>query len=171
MFPFALPGRPLSRIGRAVCLGLASLFAGLFFVAASVNPDPRGYGTHEQLGLTPCAFREVLKIPCPTCGGTTSFAHFVRGQWRQSFQVNSAAFAFAFLSALLTPWLALSAASGRLHGVASADWVFIVLVALLALLGLSHWLIRLLPALNTGSFQAGRPDLPPTFPPSHLLGP
>lgn len=151
MSPFALPGRPLSRFGRAVCLGLAILFAGLFVVAASVQPDPRGYGTHEQLGLTPCAFREILNIPCPTCGGTTSLAHFVRGQWRLSFQANSAVFVFAFLSALLTPWLTFSAASGRLHGVASADWVFISFVALLAFLGLSHWLIRILP-LVTSSF-------------------
>ncbi|HVJ86451.1 MAG TPA: DUF2752 domain-containing protein, partial [Caulifigura sp.] len=145
MIPFGLPGRSIGLTGRAICLGLAALFLTLLLLAASVRPDPRGYGTHEQLGLTPCAFRVLLKIPCPTCGGTTSFAHFVRGEWRLSFQANSAAFAFACLSTLLIPWLITSAATGRLHGVASADWAFILTVALLAGLTLANWIIRLLP--------------------------
>jgi len=148
MSPFALPGCLLSLWGRLACVSLASLLGGLLLLATSVHPDPRGFGTHEQLGLAPCAFRALLNLPCPTCGGTTSFAHFVRGQWRPSFQANSAAFAFALMSSLLTPWLILSAATGRLHGVQRVDWAFISLVALLALLGLSHWLIRLLPALR-----------------------
>ena len=72
----------------------------------------------------------------------------MRGEWRQSFHANSAAFAFALLSSLLTPWLILSAITGRLHGVIRIDWAFISLVGLLASLALSHWLIRLLPALR-----------------------
>ena len=148
MSPFALPGRPLTLWGRLACVSLATLLGGLLYLATSVQPDPRGYGTHEQLGLAPCGFRILFNIPCPTCGGTTSFAHFVRGEWRQSFHANSAAFAFALVSSLLTPWLLLSAASGRLHGVVRVDWAFISLVALLASLGLSNWLIRLLPALS-----------------------
>jgi hypothetical protein len=148
MSPFAMPGCPLTRWGRLACVFLASLFGGLLFVATSVRPDPRGYGTHEQLGLAPCGFRTLFHIPCPTCGGTTSFAHFVRGEWRQSFHTNSAAFVFALLSSLLTPWLLLSAASGRLHGVMRIDWAFISIVALLASLSLSSWVIRLLPVLR-----------------------
>lgn len=148
MSPFALPGRPLSPLGRTACLSLASLLAGLLLLATSVQPDPRGYGTHEQLGMKPCAFRAILNIPCPTCGGTTSFAHFVRGDWRASFHANSAAFAFAFLSTLLAPWLVMSALIGRLYGVTGADWVFIGLVAILASIGFSSWLVRILPALR-----------------------
>jgi hypothetical protein len=148
MSPFALTGCPLTLWGRLACAFLASLFGGLLFLATSVEPDPRGYGTHEQLGLAPCGFRTLFHLPCPTCGGTTSFAHFVRGQWRQSFHANSAAFAFALLSSLLTPWLLLSAIAGRLYGVRQIDWAFISLVAVLASLGLSHWIVRLLPALR-----------------------
>jgi hypothetical protein len=148
MSPLAVPGRPLTLWGRLACLSLASLLAGLLFLASMVRPDPRGYGTHEQLGLTPCAFRALLNIPCPTCGGTTSFAHFIRGQWRSSFHANAAAFVFALVSSLMIPWLLLSAASGMLHGVIRIDWAFIILVALLAFLGLSNWLIQILSALR-----------------------
>jgi len=146
---FALPGHPLTPWGRLACLCLASLLGGLLFLATSVHPDPRGHGTHEQLGLPPCAFRVLLNIPCPTCGGTTSFAHFVRGQWRDAFHANSAAFVFALLSSLMTPWLLLSAATGRLHGVRRVDWAFIAVVAVLSSLGLSSWLLRILPALRS----------------------
>ncbi len=148
MSPFALPGRPLTLMGRAMCLGLACLLAALLFVATRVKPDPRGYGTHEQLGLTPCAVRAILNIPCPTCGGTTSFAHFVRGDWRAAFNANSAAFVCALLATLSIPWLAASAFAGRLAGVVRADWLFIALVALVAVLTLSNWVIRILPALR-----------------------
>ena len=148
MSPFALPGRPLTPSGRWVCLGLAGLLGGLLLLATSVRPDPRGFGTHEQLGLAPCAFRVLLNLPCPTCGGTTSFAHFVRGHWSEAFHANPAAFAFALSCSLLTPWLVLSAVVGRLPGVVRADWAFIILVAILASLGLSSWLLQLLPALR-----------------------
>jgi hypothetical protein len=47
-------------------------------LAAWVEPDPRGYGTHERLGLPPCGLMAVTGVPCPSCGLTTSFAHAVR---------------------------------------------------------------------------------------------
>lgn len=45
-----------------------------------LKPDGRLYGTHEQLGLPPCASRALLGIPCPSCGLTTSFALMSHGQ-------------------------------------------------------------------------------------------
>ena len=143
-----LPGRPLSSFGRLICVFAVGLFVGLLALAASVHPDPRGYGTHEQLGLPPCAFQLLLKIPCPTCGGTTSFAHFVRGEWRSAFLANSAAFAFALLTSLLIPWLAVSAAMGRLLGVDHAGWTLVVVVGVLTVLALLHWMMRIMPVLR-----------------------
>lgn len=45
-----------------------------------LHPDPRGFGTHQQLGLPPCRFRASSGLPCPGCGLTTSFAHMAHGQ-------------------------------------------------------------------------------------------
>jgi hypothetical protein len=42
----------------------------------------------------------------------------------------------------------LSSATGSLHGVLRVDWAFIILVAVLAFLGLSHWLLQILSTLR-----------------------
>ena len=57
-------------------------------MGAVLEPDPRGFGTHEALGFAPCGFRAWLGGPCPTCGVTTSVVHVVRGEWGRSLQVQ-----------------------------------------------------------------------------------
>ena len=57
--------------------------AGLLGVAVWLRPDPRGHGTHQQLGMAPCGMM-LLGLPCPTCGMTTAFAHTVRGHFLQA---------------------------------------------------------------------------------------
>jgi len=44
----------------------------VFVALAMVDPDPRGHGTHEQLGLEPCGWPVLYGVPCPTCGVTTA---------------------------------------------------------------------------------------------------
>lgn len=44
-----------------------------------VPPDPRGFGTHEKLGLPSCKMMDWFGVPCPGCGVTTSFALASRG--------------------------------------------------------------------------------------------
>lgn len=41
-------------------------------VLSRVVPDPRGYGTHERLGMTECSWPATVGMPCPTCGATTA---------------------------------------------------------------------------------------------------
>lgn len=65
--------------GATAALGLLALFA-LF-----VKPDPRGFGTHEALGLPPCLPIELWNVPCPGCGVTTSVALAAHGNVGQSF--------------------------------------------------------------------------------------
>ena len=54
-------------------------------VARSLKPDPSGIGTHHQLGLNPCGFLTEIGFPCPMCGMTTSFAHYVQLQLIEGF--------------------------------------------------------------------------------------
>ena len=65
-------------------------FGGAFVlgIAAMLEPDARGYGTHTQLGLPPCGFRALTGSPCPGCGLTTAFAHAVRGDWLLAAAAN-----------------------------------------------------------------------------------
>ncbi len=44
-------------------------------LAAALEPNAAGVGTHEQLGLPRCTFLWLTGIPCPFCGMTTSWAH------------------------------------------------------------------------------------------------
>ncbi len=43
--------------------------------AISLSPDPRGFGTHRQLGLGTCTVMQLTGYPCPMCGMTTCFTH------------------------------------------------------------------------------------------------
>jgi hypothetical protein len=80
--PLVLDYRPPS-VGQARAIAAVVLVGGLGLLAVAVRltPDSAGMGTHHQLGLPPCGMLVVTKLPCPTCGMTTAFAHTVRGQW------------------------------------------------------------------------------------------
>jgi hypothetical protein len=53
-------------------------FAAVVVLGVLVEPDPRGFGTHEKLGFAPCRFLALTGLPCPGCGVTTSIAHAAR---------------------------------------------------------------------------------------------
>lgn len=60
----------------------------LLVTAATLRADPRGHGTHEQLGLPRCAWLGTFGRPCMTCGMTTAFAHAGNGQWWSSVKTQ-----------------------------------------------------------------------------------
>jgi hypothetical protein len=62
--------------------------------------------THLALRLLPCEFLRVTGLPCPSCGMTTSFSFFVRGNWLASFYVQPMGFVIALLCAMVF-WSAL----------------------------------------------------------------
>jgi hypothetical protein len=84
----------LKRWVRGLLLLLAAGLAGLFAVAARLDPyDDRGapltMATHTQIGLPPCNMLRIFGRPCPTCGMTTSFALLVRGDLPASLRANA----------------------------------------------------------------------------------
>ena len=117
---------------------------GGFFVAMWLAPDPSGLGTHEQLGLPACTVREVFGGPCPSCGMTTSIAHFVRGQFAQSAQANAAGLWLAVCSAAMIPWSLKIAITGRCPFVYSFTEILMVLLLSVTLISLIQWAVRLL---------------------------
>ncbi|MBV8779758.1 MAG: DUF2752 domain-containing protein [Phycisphaerae bacterium] len=85
----------------------------LLLISAHLQPNPSGVGTHTALGLARCQFLATWGIPCPSCGMTTSFSWFVRGNLLASLYVQPMGTTIALLDALGF-WLAgYSAASGR----------------------------------------------------------
>lgn len=137
-------GYPIGRRGRLLlaiwCLFLISGFG----LAVFLTPSPRGLGTHEQLGLAPCSFKSLTRLPCPSCGMTTSFSHFVRGQWLRSLRASTTAFVLALVCAAMIPWCLASFHTKHLFKVDRPDIALLLILALLYLVAGIEWVVRLI---------------------------
>lgn len=115
--------RPAVGIGprpfttRLIALGIFAACGAVLTIAALLEPDPRGFGTHQQLRLFgqagPCGMLIVTGLPCPTCGMTTSFAHFIRGHWARSIWAQPAGFVLALSTAALALVSVVTVVRGR----------------------------------------------------------
>lgn len=144
-------GYPLTNWGRAaVAVTVLFLVCG-FALSVSLKPDRRGLGTHQSLGLPPCGVRVLFGVVCPSCGSTTSFAHFVRGEWWQAVQANMSAFGLAMVCAAFIPWGMYSAATGRLWQVTRPDRTALWVLIGLGVLSIGQWGVRLLIPVIAGS--------------------
>jgi hypothetical protein len=135
---------PLGWPIRCSFLVAAACLAGLLVVARKLEPDPRGFGTHTQLGLPRCAFLNVTGRLCPTCGMTTSFAWFTRGRIDRSWQSNPAGCLYALLTVPLLSWLVWSAVANEPVGFQGPSAPLSGLMIAAVALGLASWLIRLI---------------------------
>ncbi|MGB4708591.1 MAG: DUF2752 domain-containing protein [Fuerstiella sp.] len=102
-----------TRVERSLFGLLALGLLGVFAIAIALKPDPRGFGTHQQLGLPPCTFQSLTGHDCPHCGMTTSFANFVRGDFGAAWNANPVGIPLAVICAVCIPWWALVAVTGR----------------------------------------------------------
>lgn len=85
--------RPDGRVGIGVRLSALAVALGCLLVlviASQLTPSSAGYGSHTgyPLRLQSCAFMERTGLPCPSCGMTTSFCWFVRGNVAASVYVQ-----------------------------------------------------------------------------------
>jgi hypothetical protein len=65
--------------GRLFSLALALGCLTVLIIAARLEPSPTGVGSHREMGLQSCQLLNRSGLPCPSCGMTTSFTWFVRG--------------------------------------------------------------------------------------------
>ena len=89
-------------------IGLGAVLLGAVIVYSAarwLEPDPRGYGTHESIGLPPCGLKLFTDLPCPSCGLTTSFAHSARlevGPALQAHPIGPVLFASVMVGGILS---------------------------------------------------------------------
>jgi hypothetical protein len=101
----------VGRLDRFLALALAIGCIAILCVAAYLPPSPTGTGTHAQLrGLQTCQFLQRTGLPCPSCGMTTSFSWFVRGNWLASLYIQPMAWALAVLTTVAA-WTSLYVAT------------------------------------------------------------
>jgi hypothetical protein len=98
---------------RVGWLAIASAATAVLWIARVLDPDERGHGTHEQLGLPPCGFLELTGIPCPGCGLTTAFAHLARADLAAAFSANPGAVPLFTLTLLAVPFAAVGVVTAR----------------------------------------------------------
>jgi Protein of unknown function (DUF2752) len=151
----------LGRRARCLLVLAAVGLAGLLVLARILVPDPRGYGTHTQLGLRPCAFLTVTGRLCPTCGMTTSFAWIVRGKVVRSWQANPAGCLLAFLTLPLIAWLIASAVANEPIGFQSLVDPLSSLVLAAVVVSLLVWLVRLIDSPDVLAAPGPNAGIPP----------
>ena len=139
-----LSGCPVGPIARCILALMCLILVSGFLTALSLEPDPRGFGTHQRLGLPPCSFRMFFGIHCPTCGMTTSFAHFVRLDLTGSFKAHRVGPFLAGFCLMMVPWSALSAVTGRTWKVETPDKAVVYTLAVTCVLLAIAWGIQLM---------------------------
>lgn len=136
-------GYPVTRAGRWLLVGWSLFLIGGFTLASALEPNPRGYGTHQNLGLPPCTFRTLFKIPCPGCGMTTSFSYLMRGQIVPALRANAGGVLLAVVCAVQIPWCWWSAAAGRLAAVSDPSRCLVAIAIAVAGVCFLNWALRL----------------------------
>lgn len=117
--PPTWPSLPRPRAATRVwALFWLLLTGGLLVIAAMLNPDPRGHGTHEQLGigkfkLAPCGMYLSTGYPCPTCGMTTAFSYTMHGNWVRAAAAQPSGFLLALACGVVAIACAWTLVTGR----------------------------------------------------------
>lgn len=93
----AEPAPVTARVAAALIAGAC---LAVLVLAAWLPPSPTGTATHARsLGLPPCNFLRTTGLPCPSCGMTTSFSWFTKGNLPASLYVQPMGAILALLAA------------------------------------------------------------------------
>ncbi len=114
-----------------------------FLLAAFLKPHPSGVGTHQQLGLPPCYFLALSGLPCPACGMTTCFSHFVRLEWIDAARCHPGGLCLAFFALITTVWILVSVIRGVSCLTSDYLEVFAVLSCVVLGIILLNWVGRI----------------------------
>ena len=120
-------------------LVLAALVPLAMGLSPLIEPDPRGYGTHEQLGLPPCGIHAGLGAPCPACGVTTAVVLSWRGEVRASLLAQPFGFVLSLAAPAFALWVLAMQVAGRDAWKALTRARLRVLAASAVLLGSGAW--------------------------------
>jgi hypothetical protein len=123
-------------------VGLGSVLLALLATAAMIEPDARGYGTHQQLGFPPCTFQQLFDQRCPACGMTTSWANLVRGRLWRALQANLGGTLLAIVSAIAGPWSLISGIRGRWLVMPPSDYLTVGVCVLVVVVTMVDWASR-----------------------------
>ena len=151
--PVVVPAHRPRRAVRVRLWAFAILVccASVLGVALQLRPDPRGWGTHQQLSAAPCGMILATGLPCPTCGMTTAFAHTVRGQLIHAFWAQPTGLILALVTIAALVVSTVVVISGRPpRWPARYVTPFAVFFTLLALL-IGGWAFKLAVGLLDGS--------------------
>ncbi len=142
-----LDDRSLGATVRVLLILIAIGIVSVFIIAVYLNPYRGGrvwYSeTHRQLGLPPCNFKRATGKPCPSCGMSSSFALFVRGDVVNSLEANPVGTLLAAFLAIFVPWSLLAAFTGKVYGVRSLEWILVRAVVIFFLLMFLRWAVLL----------------------------
>lgn len=105
--------RPETRVVRLRGAVIAAACWAVLVAAATLQPDPSGYGTHEQWNLPPCSFVISTGLPCPTCGLTTAMSAMVRGDVAAAAKAQPFGVALFAVVVTLAAFGSIEAVSGR----------------------------------------------------------
>jgi hypothetical protein len=115
----------------------------VFSIAVRLTPDPRGFGTHQQLRMPPCTFRLMTGVNCPHCGLTTSFSWFVRGEFRKSVEANPSGLCLAVASVLALVWSIIVSIRGSFFIIYEPGRVFLIVFAVWVAVSIVVWFFKL----------------------------
>ena len=140
--------KPVSRAsvrpGRLNAIVVAAGCFGVLGTASYLTPDPRGFGTHEQLGLPPCISSNYLGVPCPLCGMTTAFTLMAHARPIEALHAQPAGALLFVLCALVMAGASTAAIFGHTPrhaaALAQSSWIGMGIVALLA----GAWVYKLI---------------------------
>lgn len=128
--------------GRLVLVVAGLVLVALLGIARTLSPSPRGWGTHEQLGLPACAFPLRYQVRCPSCGMTTAWAHLVRGSLIAALRCHVTGTLLGLAAASGSVWMLTCGMAGRWVLGRPGETTWLLGGAVLGAALLAEWAVR-----------------------------